>query len=151
MATVTASPFANLKFTTAKKPAQVAPVQSRRNKLCGRIAEQIALATAKQNGTVFIAHKTRTVTDAETGETRKVEETKRVKTWWFESDAGKLMLSIKYGARTLELVKGKTAVEIGSASELVSTLEIIKAAAQNGELDQAMADASVKLRKGFGK
>ena len=48
--------FASLKLITAKKTSQVTPIQARRNKLCGRIAEQIALAKAKVDGTVFVAH-----------------------------------------------------------------------------------------------
>jgi hypothetical protein len=40
------STLASLKFTKAKKPTQVSPTQLRRNKLIGRLAEQIELAKA---------------------------------------------------------------------------------------------------------
>jgi len=51
----------------------------------------------------------------------------------------------------LELVKGKNAIELASASDLVKTLGLVKAAAGAGELDDAIAAASAKLRSGFGK
>jgi hypothetical protein len=62
-----------------------------------------------------------------------------------------MALSVRYGARLLELAKGKFAVELASEKELVPTLEIIKAAVLNGELDAAMEVASTKLRSGFKK
>ena len=143
--------LAALKFTTAKKPAQLSPVLSRRNKLMGRIDEQMALATALAEGRTYAPSKTKMVTDAETGEQRSVETAKRFKTWWFTTDNGKIALTVRYGAKVLELVKGKNAIELASASDLVKTLGLVKAAAGAGELDDAIAAASAKLRSGFGK
>ena len=82
---------------------------------------------------------------------KQVEVNTRIKQWWFTTDSGKLALSVRYGARLLELAKGKFAVELASEKELVPTLEIIKAAVLAGELDAAMEIASVKLRNGFEK
>jgi len=143
--------LAALKFTTAKKPTQLLPVQQRRNKLIGRIEEQIALATALAEGRIYAPSKLKMVTDGESGERRGIETTKRVKQWWFATDNGKIALTVRYGAKTLELVKGKNAIELASASELVKTFELIKTAAGAGELDDAIAAASAKLRSGFGK
>jgi nucleoside-diphosphate-sugar epimerase len=50
-----------------------------------------------------------------------VETPKRVKPWWFVTDAGKLALSVRYGTKVLELAKGKVAVEVGSEKDLVPT------------------------------
>lgn len=58
---------------------------------------------------------------------------------------------MRYGARLLELAKGKFAVEVASDKELVPTLELIKTAVLNGELDTAIDAASSKLRADFGK
>jgi TRAP-type mannitol/chloroaromatic compound transport system substrate-binding protein len=60
-------------------------------------------------------------------------------------------LAVKYGARVLELSKGKFAVELASAAELVPTLEIVKSAVEQGELDDAIDSAATKLRSGFKK
>jgi hypothetical protein len=139
-----------LKLTAAQKTQHVSPVQQRRNKLAKRLWEQIELAKAEQSGTRFAPVKFRTVTDAETGSRKQVEVNKRVKAWWFTADSGKLVLSVRYGAKTLELAKGKWAVEVGADKDLVPVLETIKAAVMAGELDAAMESAATKLRAGFG-
>ena len=141
--------LATLKLSTAVKPTHMPAVQVRRNKLAKRLWEQAELAKAQQAGTQFTATKFRTVVENDTGLRRQVEVNKRVKQWWFTTDSGKLALSVRYGARILELAKGKYAVELASEKELVPTLEIIKAAVLNGELDAAIDAASTKLRAGF--
>jgi predicted nicotinamide N-methyase len=145
------STLASLKFTSAKKPTQLSPVQSRRSKLIAKLEEQITLATALAEGRTYAPTKMKVVVDAESGEKRSVETAKRFKTWWFTAENGKLALTVRYGAKVLELVKGKNAIEVASASDLVKTLEVVKAAAGAGELDDAIAVASAKLRSGFGK
>jgi Na+-translocating ferredoxin:NAD+ oxidoreductase RnfC subunit len=141
--------LATLKLSTAVKPTHMPAVQVRRNKLAKRLWEQAELAKAQQAGTQFTATKFRTVVENDTGLRKQVEVNKRIKQWWFTTDSGKLALSVRYGARLLELAKGKFAVELASEKELVPTLEIIKAAVLAGELDAAIDAASNKLRDGF--
>lgn len=141
----------SLKLSTAVKPTQMPAVQVRRNKLAKRLWEQTELAKAQQAGTQFTTTKFRTVVENDTGLRKQVEVNKRVKQWWFTTDSGKLALSVRYGARLLELAKGKYAVELASEKELVPTLEIIKAAVLAGELDSAIDAASNKLRDGFAR
>lgn len=140
-----------LKLTATRKPQHLPQVVQRRNKLIGRIAEQIELATAQANGTTHLFTKVRTLTDKETGIRKQVETSKRVKAWWFTAENGKLALSVRYGAKVLELAKGKYAIEVASAAELVNTLEIVKQATENGELDDAIDNAANTLKSGFGK
>jgi hypothetical protein len=99
----------------------------------------------------FSVTKLRSVAQHDTGLRKQVEVRKRVKQWWFTTDSGKLALSVRYGARLLELAKGKYAFELASEKELVPTLELIKSAVLSGELDAAIDAASSKLRAGFGK
>ena len=80
--------------------------------------------------------------DEQTGAKRQVEAAKRVKPWWATAENGKLLITVRYGARILELAKGKFAVEVGSERELVPVLEAIKSAVLAGELDDAMAAAA---------
>ena len=143
--------LATLKLSTAVKPTHMPAIQVRRNKLAKRLWEQTELAKAQQAGTQFTATKFRTVVENDTGLRKQVEVNKRVKQWWFITDNGKLALSVRYGARLLELAKGKFAVELASEKELVPTLEVIKAAVLAGELDTAIDAASSKLRDGFSK
>jgi hypothetical protein len=141
--------LATLKLSTAVKPTHMPAVQMRRNKLVKRLWEQAELAKAQQAGTQFTSTKFRSIADPETGLRKQVEVSKRIKQWWFTADNGKLALSVRYGARLLELAKGKYAVELASEKELVPTLEIIKTAVLAGELDTAIDAASTKLRDGF--
>ena len=143
--------LANLKLTTAKKATQLSAVVQRRTKLVKRLAEQIELAKAAQNGSTYAPTKLRSITDAETGERKHVAVANRVKSWMFNADNGKLCVNVRYGARVLDLGKGKTAVELASVKELVATLETISAAVNAGELDAAMEAASTKLRSAFTK
>jgi hypothetical protein len=143
--------LAALKFTTAKKPTQVSPIQSRRNKLIAKIEEQILQANALAEGRIYAPIKTKVVIDEVSGEQRSVETAKRMKQWWFTADNGKIALTVRYGAKVLELVKGKNAIEVASTNELVKAFELIKTATAAGELDDAIAAASAKLRSGFGK
>ena len=143
--------LATLKLSTAVKPTHMPAVQMRRNKLAKRLWEQAELAKAQQAGTQFTPTKLRTVVANDTGLRKQIEVNKRVKQWWFTTDSGKLALSVRYGARLLELAKGKFAVELVSEKEIVPTLEIIKAAVLAGELDTQIENAANKLRDGFGK
>ena len=146
------STLASLKFTTAKKPAQVAPVQIRRNKLIGRLAEQIEMAKAFAEGRTYAPTKLVVVTDEETGEQRSVQTPKRLKQWWFMTENNKIALTVRYGAKVLEIGgKGKNAIEIANVSQLVPTLELVRTAVAEGELDAAIEAAGKALREGFEK
>lgn len=85
------------------------------------------------------------------GSSKSIELQKRVRQWWFVSTDGKVCVNVRYGAKLIELAKGKTAVEVASADDLIKTLEIIKSAVEAGELDSQIAQASGAVRAGFGK
>ncbi len=141
--------LSTLKLSSATKPTNVPAIQLRRNKLVKRLWEQCELAKAQQLGKQFVSVKFRTVVERDTGIRRQIESPKHIKQWWFTSENGKLALNIRYGSRQLELAKGKFAVELASEKDLVPTLEVIKAAVLNGELDAAIDAASNHLRNGF--
>lgn len=141
----------SLKLVTAKRPSDIPPVVKRRNRLIAKIWEQTELAKSTLEGKAYTPLHTRTVKNRETGEARRVETPKRVKAWWFIADNGKVCLTVKYGAKVLELAKGKIAIEVGSMAELIPTLETLKAAVDAGELDTQIVTASETLRAGFVK
>jgi hypothetical protein len=138
-----------LKLTAAQKPTQMSPIQQRRNKLAKRLWEQMELAKAQQAGSTFAPTRFRSVVQNDTGLRKQIEVPKRIKQWWFVADNGKLVLSVRYGTKVLELAKGKWAVEVGAEKDLVPTLELIKGAVLAGELDTQIEVASIKLRDGF--
>ena len=140
-----------LKLTAAQKPTSLPQVQQRRNKLVKRIWEQIERAKAEQSGSTVAPVELRSYTDKETGVRKQVETNKRVKAWWFTADNGKLALSVRFGPKVLELAKDKYAVEVEDEGEIVNTLEILKRAVLNGELDAAIENAAKKLRDGFAR
>jgi hypothetical protein len=140
------SALANLKLVNAKRPARLSPALLRRNNVAKRIFEQIELAKSKQEGKAFSPTRLRTVKEAETGLTKTVSVPKRVKEWWFTSDSGKLCVSLRYGAKVIEIAKGKTAVEMAGEKELVATLEVLKQVVESGELDAQIESASRNVK-----
>jgi hypothetical protein len=77
--------------------------------------------TAAQNGSTYAPTKLRSITDADTGERKHIAVAKRFKSWTFNADNGKLCVNVRYGARILELAKGKRANEGATAKERVTT------------------------------
>ena len=137
-----------LKLSTAKKSLNTTPVVHRRNKLGKKLWEQIQLAQAHLAGKQFTTTRFQTVRD-EDGVRRSVEVPKRVRAWWWNSEGGKIALNVRYGARVVELAKGKSTIEVAAPTDLIPTLELIKKAVEAGELDTQIETASIKLREGF--
>lgn len=71
----------SLKFVTAKRPQNVAPIVQRRNKLSNQLWEQMELARAFGEGKTYAPTRLRNVKDKLTGERKTVEAVKRVKQW----------------------------------------------------------------------
>lgn len=144
------SVIAKLKLVASKRERNLSPIIFRRNKLASKIEEQLQLATAQKEGRLYAPKRIKNVTNAE-GERVAFETTKRVKEWYWTTPANKINLCVRYGSKTLELSKGKNAIELSTGDELLATLAILKDAVIAGELDDAINTASDKLRAGFGK
>ena len=142
--------ISELKLVADKKPRNMPVIVVRRHKLAAKLWEQIQLAKSQIEGTPFVIHKFRSVRDPESGVKKQVEVPKRIKPWWFQSEAGKVCIAIRYGSYTLELAKGKPSIEVASAADLIKTLEVIKTAVEAGELDAQIELASKNLRQNFG-
>jgi len=137
-----------LRLTNVRKPTQQPAIVNQRIKLAKRLWEQMELARAQAAGDTFTSKRLKSVVGSD-GVRRTIEVAKRVKPWWFVSEAGKVCLNIRYGSQVMELAKGKTAVEVANPSELLNTLDLIKAAVVNGEFDAQIQAASGHLRAGF--
>jgi hypothetical protein len=142
--------IAKLKLVASKRERNISPILVRRNKLAAKIEEQLQLATAQKEGRLYAPKRIKTVTN-ELGERVAVETTKRVKEWFWTTPANKINLIVRYGSKTLELAKGKNAIELSSGDELLATLSMLKEAVIAGELDDAITNASDNLRAGFNK
>jgi hypothetical protein len=142
------STLTQLKITNTRKPTQQPAIIQQRNKLAGKIGEQILLARALAAGETY-TQKRYKIQRMEDGSSRTVEVAKRVRQWWWAGDGGRVCVNIRYGSKVLELAKGKSTVEVASNDELISTLSLIQSAVTAGELDTQIEAASGAVRKGF--
>jgi len=121
------------------------PATKRRNKLLEKIDEQILLATDD----TYTPTKRVNTTDAD-GNTRVIEKPKRVKRWWSMRSDGSVLLTVRYGARAIEFQKGKDAIAVESVDALPATLNAVKNAVADGELDELLtkyAEYGKRVRK----
>ncbi len=133
--------LSTLKLVSATRSTHISPVIQRRQKLIAKIDEQIEMAQAAANGTAFTATKFKNVVNAE-GVTEYQQVAKKVRAWWWKNDAGKWNLVVRYGARIVELSKGKNSIELLSEADVIPTLELLKKIISNGELDDAITAVS---------
>ena len=121
------SVIAKLKLVSSKRERTTSPIVVRRTKLHAKLNEQLELATANKEGRVYAPKRIKTVTNAD-GNRVSVESVKRVKEWFWTGAGNKINLSVRYGSKTLELAKGKNAIELGTSDELITTLTALKEA-----------------------
>jgi hypothetical protein len=133
--------LSTLKLVSATRATHISPVMQRRQKLLAKIDEQIEMAQAAANGTVFTATKFKNIVNAE-GVTEYKQVAKKVRAWYWKNDAGKWNLVVRYGARIIELSKGKNSIELLSEADVIPTLELLKTIISNGELDEAIKSVS---------
>ena len=137
-----------LKLVQAKREKGASPQHARRQKLSTKLDEQIQLAKAQQSGTEFSPVRIRTVRDQVTGESRRIEVPKRLKPWWWTDDKGKLCITVRYGARTLEIMDGKNAIEADNIADVITSLQVIRSAVDEGELDKRIEAVTSKIKDG---
>jgi hypothetical protein len=140
-----------LKLVQAKREKGNSPQHARRQKLSTKLAEQIHLAKAQQSGVEFAPLRIRTVKDDVTGQSRKVEVPKKLKPWWWTDEKGKLCITVRYGARTLEIVEGKNAIETDNIADVIASLQVIRSAVDAGELDRRIDAVMAQVKAGLAK
>ena len=95
--------------------------------------------------------KTKLIKDSETGESKRVEVPVKLKPWWWKSEDGKICITVRYGARTLEVIEGKNAIETENIAGVITTLEVLRTAVDAGELDARIESISGLVKAGFEK
>ncbi len=142
--------ISSLKLVNAKRQNTVDPVQFRRNKLNEKLKVQIAMAEALSRGETFSQKRIKKVTDTSTGVTSLIDVNKRVKTWWFtNADTKKVAVQLFYGNKVIDLAKGKNAVEVSNADDLIEALKKLDTAVLSGELDGQIELVSQSVRARF--
>jgi hypothetical protein len=132
-----ANALKNLTLAPLPKLGAADPVLQRRAKLIDRLKQQAQLAQDPN----YTISRQKWVT-GENGVKELREVPKKVKPWWRTDGAGNIVLTVRYGARPIELAKGMHAIMVGSKDKLAQTIETAIAAVQEGSLDTILAQMS---------
>ena len=140
------SALAGLKLVAAKRPAQLSPVQMRRERLTAKLDEQIELVKAMLEGRQASFTRSRRLKNDATGDLETKQVAKRVRPCWWHTENGKVCFAVHYGGKELELAKGRSAIEVQDNEALPQALKAVRQAVCDGELDAQIASASVAVR-----
>jgi hypothetical protein len=116
-----------LALVPVTKPKTLNPVVQRRTRLLKSIRRQQTMVQSYKAG----------------------EKTQR--TWFWMNEEGKIYLQIKYGKLSLELSKGKFAIQCGSLDDVSSNLQIVETLVNKGEFDAMLTSVSKEIRSKFDK
>ena len=116
-----------LALVPVTKPKTLNPVVQRRTRLLKSIRRQQTMVQSYNAG----------------------EKTQR--TWFWMNEEGKIYLQIKYGKLSLELSKGKFAIQCGSLDDVSSNLQIVETLVNKGEFDVMLTSVSKEIRSKFDK
>lgn len=133
--------LSSLKVIARPKIEPKPPILGKRLKLIEKLDEQHAMAQAMLDGQAYEAFKDKKVKDPETGERKTVRTRKAVRPWYFD-DNEHYYFEIKVGLKTLELEKGKAAIDVGKKEDLPTVISTIIKAVESGELDAQILQLS---------
>lgn len=114
-----------LKLSAAAKPKKVPVEIDRRQKLVGRIDQQIDLVRQASEGRLSRA------------------------AWFWMDEKGEFFLPIMYGRHQLELKKGMFSIQCSNLDEVEHSLCAIRAMTLKGDMDDQLALASKRIREKF--
>lgn len=138
------SALAKLNLKTVQRTVKKDPVLARREKLTAAIDEQRKVLAAVLAGEEYTV-KTRRWQKNEAGERVCVEHEKHVRAWFFEQDSG-YYVQCKYGSRALNINGKNNAVFVDKLADVAGVLEAFEKAADAGELDKAVVEATTKKK-----
>lgn len=133
--------LSSLKVIARPKIEPKPPILGKRLKLIEKLDEQQAMAQAMLDGQAYEAFKDKKVKDPDTGERKTVRTRKAVRPWYFD-DNEHYYFEIKVGLKTLELEKGKAAIDVGKKEDLPTVISTIIKAVESGELDTQILQLS---------
>lgn len=126
--------LAKFTFKTLAKPAQVDPIERRREKIIAAIEVQKLVLAGAIKGETF------TVPAKVEGKPAKAVRA------WFVAQGGGYYVQCRYGARPLLLDAKNNAVFVNKLDEVAAVLTAFAAAAKAGELDKAIAAVAEKTK-----
>lgn len=143
--------ISSLTVVVAKRPHQQPQIVLRRNKLISALHDQLQLATAQAEGREYLKTRHRHIKNPVTGEYTEAVIRRKPRAWYLTGDNGKVYLNLCCGTRTLEISKGKSAIEIGDMKQAVPMIEALKRAVAAGELDTQIFAAGDEVGLRFAK
>ena len=123
-----------LTFVPVPRAPKLSPQKLRRLKLIGHLEEQLGLAKAARDGSVFTVKKRRWRLN-EWGGKELVEVDKQLRSWWTANEDGSLILTIRWGRGLIEFQRGRAGIAVGDLDGLIRTLQQLIHAVEAGELD----------------
>jgi hypothetical protein len=139
------SSLSKLTIKAVSRQSKLSPIEARRNKLLAGINEQMEVADAAMRGEQYAVTIPRW-TKNEAGEKVRVQRQKVVRSWFFAQDDG-FYVQCKYGAKTVPLTKDGNAVFVKELAAVKPSLELLRSAVVNGELDANIENALKSLHK----
>lgn len=142
--------LSSLKVIARPKIEPKPPILGKRMKLIEKLEEQLMMVQCNLKNEPFEVFKDKRIKDPDTGERTTVRKRKAVRPWYF-ADKEHYYFEIKVGLKTLELDKGKAAIDVGKKEDLPAIIKTLIEAVEKGELDQQILLLSPpkppKLRK----
>jgi predicted exporter len=132
------SHLSQLKLSTVSPRAQLTPVARKRLKLLEQLDVQIQAAEHAVRNEPFAREVRRWVKIEGSNDKQLVTQSKPVRPWWWTGENGQIMVSLRQGARVMEVGAGKQSIEVGVLSDLPGILTTIRAAVVAGELDEQL-------------
>jgi hypothetical protein len=127
----------SLAFTVVPK-ASANPVMARRAKLITRLEEQKTLVQDAN-----FAPTVKRWEKADDGRRSIVETPRRLRPWWRTDATGAIVLTVRYGFKTIEFEKGKAGIAVPSKEKLTGVIDTMIAAVRAGELDAILEQQGV--------
>ena len=139
------SSLSKLTIKSVSRQSKLSPIEARRNKLLGAIDEQLHVADAAMRGEKYEVTLSRWGKN-EAGEKVREQRQKLIRSWFFAQDDG-FYVQCKYGAKTVSLTKDGNAVFVKQLADVKPSLELLRSAIANGELDANIENAVKSLNK----
>ena len=134
--------LSKLKLVAAQQRRALGKLEQRREKLIGKLEEQMALTQALLSGDRYQPLRKVWQTNA-IGERVRIERPKRVRPWYWLNAAG-CFFSVYYGSKLIKLDGEMTAISMGDRSELPAAIQAVIEAVRAGELDEAIEAVAEK-------
>ena len=117
-----------------KPQISVKPELFLRQKLIMRLQEQLQMAQATLDGGTYHRMRWVSITSPD-GTSQRQQRAVRVRPWWIKDAAGSILMTVRYGKKTMELRKGLDAIHVGQLITLPEVISQLLKATEAGELD----------------